>query len=232
MKFLFFRWWVIRQCLLLEGVPYRMKFQTACIISSCTAVINRVGQPLFEELRKQVFRNGIKKVQNIRSRLHRDIHQLPLFQPNPLFSQNQVVEIGVKFILYWLLLLFFISAEAFLFNIVATLFVPGSSKAVKIFVALFLSVALMASLSAGYKMLHESKRALAIKNARENEATQLGHYTAKQFWAYGVIVLCYVMCVLSGMVRIFFLEYIPAHGLSPDKLASIKRASLVGGLFT
>lgn len=232
MKFLFFRWWVIRQCLLLEGMPYRMKFQTACIVSSCITLINRTGQPLFEELRKQVFKNSIKRVQNARSRLHRDKHRSSLFQPNPLFSQNQVVEIVVKFTLYWLLLLFFVSAEAFLFNIVAAFFVPGSSKAVKLFVALFLSVVLTASLSAGYKMMHEDKQASVRGDVTDIGITQFGHYKTRQFWAYVVIVLCYVVCVLSGMIRIYFLEHVPTHGLSPEKLTSIKRASIVSGFFT
>jgi len=46
------------------------------------------------------------------------------------------------------------------------------------------------------------------------------------------MALSFAAVLFAGLSRIFFLEHIPANGLSAEKLRSVQRASMVASLFT
>lgn len=212
--------------------PFKMKNETEAIRSNCIAEIEHKIEPLFLLLKTLVYRLGIKTVQNNRSRLHRFEFSKPVNYSNPLFTQNEIAGIVMK---YWygifILSLFFLS-ESFLYWLTAPLFVPGSSEIVKILVAFFLALLGVCCIDYGLAQ-HFKYRDLKPNHIENTEkSNRIKEQNDKRILGYFLIVLAFAGILFSGLARIYFLENISTSGLSDTKKTSVHEASKWASLLT
>jgi hypothetical protein len=90
----------------------------------------------------------------------------------------------------------------------------------------------MFSLNYGFEKHFLYREVLERHNKKEIADFELKKYRDMRAWGYILMVLSFAAILFSGLARIFFLEHIPANGLSPEKLKSVQRASSMASLFT
>jgi hypothetical protein len=229
---LFFRWWYVRMLIELRMLPYKMKLQTELIRSDCIMQIQRKIKVLYLSLKARQYRAGVKQVQNLRARLQRSAFGNPTFAGTPLFGQSEIVKVKLQFFVYSLILIAFLAPETFIYYLTASLFTPGAPNVVKLSVATFLALVIMLTLSFGLRKLCAYREAVQRKSMGQLTDQEFRQYRYAPAWGYFVVGITYAAVVLAGLARVFYLEFIPANGLSEEKLESVRRASRAASIFT
>ncbi|MFN8288984.1 MAG: hypothetical protein U0U70_01885 [Chitinophagaceae bacterium] len=227
-----FRWWYILKLKQQISSSFKVKNESEAVKSDAISEIQQRIKPLWLSIKRLAYKLSIKTVQNNRSRLHREETGHQRLSSQPLFTQNQISSITRK---YWLNLIvqaLFLISEAFLYWLVAVLFVPGGGEIAKLAVALFLAGLGMICLDYGFTnhFLYIKIKSLFLK--KEIGDYDLKSQNNKRILGYLLIVFTLAVIIFSGMVRIFFIEQVDPTGLSAEKLQAVKQASKWASLLT
>lgn len=227
-----FRWWVTMKLKEQINSPFKLKNEVDSLKSNSVLEIEQTTEPLWLNIKKLIYKIGIKTVQNNRVRIHRNAFKQLEILPNPVFTQNQIVGIVGKYWLFIIVIIGFIVSESFLYYLTASLFVPGGSQFMKIAVSIFLAMLIMFSLDFCFGKHFQYREAAGHHSKKEINDIELKKYRDRRNLGYALIVLSFAAIIFSGLARIFFLENIPGTGLTPEKLKSVQRASKMASLLT
>lgn len=231
LNWLFRPWyiWKLRQQL---NSPFKMKNETEAIKSGCLAEIQHSVEPLWLAIKRVLYHLGIKTIQNNRARINRNEFGQQMISPNPLFAQNQVTRIFRKYWINVLVIVVFVSSEGYLYLITASLFVPGGSKLMKISVAVFLALLTMFSLHLGFTQHFKYRELKGLVNDELMRKEELKKQNDLRILSYILVGISLCAIIFSGLARIYFLEFIPGDGLSPERLTAVQRSSKWASLLT
>ena len=216
-----------------EKLLFRKKIETDALKSNCILEIENEIEPLWLAVKRDEYKLGVKTIQNIRARIHRnDTGNKETVSPNPVYSENMIAELKSKFWLYRIVIIFFCLAESFLYSLTASLFVPGGGLWMQLPIAIFFAVVIMLVLDKAFEKHFEYRDTMALHSKKEVNDAELLKYKDMRNIGYIVITLCFAAIIFAGLSRIFFLEYIPAKGLSPERISSVTRASKMASIFS
>jgi hypothetical protein len=211
---------------------YTLKLETELCKSACIMEIQTAIEPLWLSIDKLVYKLSVKSVQQVRILTSRDMFDKQKVLHHPLFCQTEIAEFLFKYILYGIVIVSFIVAESFLYNLTASLFLPGGAEYMKIAVSIFLALLIMMALNFGLEKHILYRQVMEQYGKQEGADIALKKYLDMRNLGYLLIVLSFASIILAGLARINFLEFIPAKGLSPEKLKSVQSASKASSLFT
>ena len=228
----FFTWLYVNKLKEHKNSPIKMGTETQTLKSNCIAEIQNTIEHYWLSIKGLCYKLSIKTIQNNTALLYKDEFGKEVKLSNPVFSAVEVARINAKYWLYRLVLMGFSIAETFLYYLVAALFVPGGSEYIKIVVSAFLALLIMFAVDYAFESHFLFRNAADRHSKKELSDAELRVFKDKRNIGYVIIVLSFVAVVFAGLARIFFLENIPANGLSPEKLHSIILASKMASILT
>ena len=227
-----FSLWYAKQLKQIKDLPFKMKIETDSLKSNCILEIENHVELIWLSIKGLLYKLGIKSIQNLRARIHRDEFGKQAICNNPVFAENEVADIKSKYWLYITIITGFCIAESFLYLLTASLFVPGGGLLLQLPVAIFLAVLVMLSLNYAFEKHFQYREVMERYSKKELTDIELHKYSDMRNIGYVIILLCFGAIIFSGLARIFYLEYIPARGLSPERVLSVTRASKMASIFT
>ena len=222
-------WTWARRIKELASSPHVVKNETDALKANCISdILNRIESSSVT-LPQLLHKYGVKQVQNQRSRIHRDDFDKQKLLPNPVFSQSQISSIKSKWGYLLFLIIFCMAGEAVLYYLTAAILVPNGTIVMKITAGSFIAIVFMALLDFSFKSYFQYLEAL---NQKENNETKLKEYVFRRNAAYVFVPFVCIALFSAGISRIYFLEYIPPGGLSPEKLHSVLLSSKWASILT
>jgi hypothetical protein len=226
-----FRWWYRRILLVINHLPYKLKFQSEAIRSDCVSTIVNRSKLLLRRIELRIYKAGIKQIQLIRVKIQSGEKTGVCFSPNIAFAQTEVVGIKIRFFLYSILLMLFLLSEVIILSLVASLFVPGGTETMKFSVSLFLALGIMVTISASMKKIEEYKEAHIRFKKGSLTGEELLTFRTARTWGVVFMIVTYVSIGFAGIARICFLEFVPSNGMEQAKYESVQRASFFASAF-
>ena len=213
--------------------PYIVKLETDDLKTRCILEIVNEIEPLWLDVKNGEYKLGIKTIQNNRARIERnDNSNTEKVARNPVFSEDQIAVLKSKFWLQRFVIIAFCIAESFLYTLIASLFVPGGGLYLQIPVAIFLAVLIMLALDYAMEKHFTYRDMVAHHNGKENGGAELKKHKDLKTIGHVIIALCIAAIAFAGLSRVFFMEYIPLKGLTPERIKSVTNASKMASIFT
>lgn len=210
-----------------KETPFRIKNETERVRSAAIMDIERRTKSIWEGMNGMLYKAGVARTENGASRLIRG----PVAEQvtaNPVFTHDQ--EAGLKkYVANMLVIIFFVASEAGLYYMISACYIPHSTPALRVVLALFLSFLGMKGVSQGYSARFIYLEALHTKTLT---AFELAERRDKYYWGTIVMALSFVGIVAAGLARCFFLESIPEGGMSPQRLHAVIMAGKATSVFT
>ena len=225
--------WYAKQLKKIKKLQYVLALEAEKLKSNALLEIQNEIETHWLSIHKLEYKLGIKNVENLRTRIQRNnVNDLSVLQPNPVFTADQIAEVKNKYWVYLFVIIFFCLAESGLYYLTASLFVPGLGKILQFIVAAFLAVVIMFGLNYAFEQ-HFQFRDVTVKHSKgQITDLQLKEYKDKGILGYVILVISFVVIIVSGFVRIFFMDHVSTKGLSPAEAISKAHASQFASIFT
>jgi hypothetical protein len=215
-----------------QSLSFKMKLETDTLKSNAIVEIDNEVEQHWLSINGLLYKLGIKSIQNLRARLHRDDFGKQALSHNPVFSANQIAAIKIAYWVCLTLIVFLSGAESFLYKLTASLFVAGAGEVVHYIISILFAVGLMWGLGFGFDQHFKYREVMERHEKEELTDIQLHKYRDMRYIGYFLFAICFGAIVFSGFARIFYLEYIPARGMSPERVASVTKASKMASIFS
>ena len=174
-----------------------------------------------------MYKGGVAFADHGASRLVRQPKEKVL--PNPVFTHSEEAKLK-KYVFTFIVTAFYIGAEAVLYQLVSSSYVPGGSQLLRSGLALFLSALGAHGMYLGYS----SKLNYLYAQSIQDELTEfeLTEFREKYIWGSIAAMLSLIGIIAGGLARIYYLETIPADGLSPERLQAVIMTGRATAVFT
>ncbi|PQJ13014.1 hypothetical protein CJD36_004525 [Flavipsychrobacter stenotrophus] len=212
-----------------QDTAIKIRTQAEILRSECLLQASIETQARHARIMRLLYKCGIKTIQNSRARIHSDYLDQRTINPNPVLTENQIAELK-KYPLSLLLIAIFGIGEGAMIWLITPILMPGAEEWLNLVTAAVL--ALLGMCCINYGLTWHFKHKDIRSKIPAAPTSMVSKYRDRANIGYFLITLTFAGLVASGFGRVYFLENIPADGLTAERIESLRMAGKFTSVFT